>query len=74
MNKDFYELNDALEAEKAEILEEAYMAEVEAHPERFVERSACCKAEVYDDAEFCVECLAKEPKVIYVRKEDIASV
>ena len=88
MNKDFYELNDALEAEKESILAEAYEAElaeenrkqqefeneVEAHPERFVERSGCCNAELYDDNEFCVECYKRDPEVVYVRKEDLVGV
>jgi len=76
MNKDFYELNDTLEAEKAEILAEAYANEeafmVETHPELFVERSQCCEAEVYDDAEFCVECYKRNPEIVYIRKEHLA--
>lgn len=74
MFTDFSKINsgdlDAIEQE--EILAEAHQQEVDEHPERFVERSACCEAEVYDDAEFCVECYSKEPDIIYVRKEDLA--
>lgn len=75
MFTDFSKINDeripdAIEQE--EILAEAYQQEVDDYPERFVERSECCGAEVYDDAEFCVECYSRSPEIVYVRKEDIA--
>lgn len=75
MFADFSKINDtdtpdAIEQEAilAEALEQELETEIENYPERFIQRSACCEAELYDDAEFCVECYNKNPDIIYVRR------
>lgn len=42
---------------------------VEKQKESMKEVSACCRAELYDDNEFCVECYRRNPETIWINKK-----
>lgn len=64
MTKDYWELNDELEAEKETILAEAEVASKTYVAMQFKKGTTiCCDAEPYNDNEFCSHCYAKDPEL-----------